>query len=338
MVTDAFTFDQCVAVDLVMGYRDTVSGAHQARRKLCKPVVEDTILQEMGRSRGGPRTTLAAFLQGCGSDGRMFLDETSYAVRMPAGVRERTLSMSWPWILLLGRWSASPIFGTYPPSEWLEEHAGQHHEQPLVKLSPSVLLDHMSNLRAWLPVLTGSVEEPEVLRMDVSLSLAWLQKLLVMMSPVEVRERLHLAPQQLQRWRKWRRLGARAAVAAHLTSQWLSNQKGLRRICKAALDIVMPELLTDAAMESLLDTVPSPSQMSKTTLYFDTAVILMAREQNNKLQRGGGCARYLLADSSPQAGRDWFLCKDLLLVVGQAKQKKTQQGQWKVSGGLVWLL
>ena len=294
-VEDVFVFEAPVEIDMIRTQR-TISIAVQAKRRICEPVVEEAVWQQAGRN-GGNQQTLEETLLLWDVDPADARAMSIKAIRVPSGVRDKIFSKVWPWLLILGRWSRQPLLHNYPPEAWLKEMSNQHAE-PTKRtsglLSASLLLDLMSSLRRsyYKLALQDEDESVEAVEMEASLALAWLR-------------RLHGAVLPSQQGRKV--LSTPMLVGSHLAASIIGGSH-LKESGYAFMQMLLPGVFTEASIQAMLSKLPSPKRLSSTTVSIDAACVLMQRKLIAKYHNG--VSRYLLADSSPQAGRDWFLCKE----------------------------
>eukprot|EP00972_Heterocapsa_arctica_P045185 6670725-Heterocapsa_arctica.AAC.1 len=76
--------------------------------------------------------------------------------------------------------------------------------------------------------------------------------------------------------------------------------------------VLFPNIFT-SALQLRQTTVPGRSLVRAHQVCFDIAYLMFTGEKFKAAwqQGGGGMSRWSWADSSPQAGRDWFQCKEM---------------------------
>ena len=311
-VQDVFSFVSPVDVDSTLGVRGPTH-AHQARRRLNIPLIEASFLELLGRHAAKVKTLREVLAKWGWLTDEDFIDNPPKAVRMPAGLRDKVLSRTWPWILLLGRWSVQPLVGNFPAADWLREKSHSDLQASSQArsgfLTSSMLLEHMAFVRQSV-LRDDSCEcaDSEQSQMEATMGLTWLSQLHSAMLPDLDKKVAHRG------WsgaKGWSPVKTATVVCAHLAASLLGNKHILKNVAGAVINMLLPHVFAPSAVAEMLSKLPSKSKLSRTAVNFDAALVMLARKQNEELRARGGCARYLLCDSSPQLGRDWFLSKDL---------------------------
>jgi hypothetical protein len=103
-------------------------------------------------------------------------------------------------------------------------------------------------------------------------------------------------------------------VGLLLTVILASNLKDAGKITKtmdASIRCLLPPNAADALLTQLMDLpVPSKSTVSRARFWTDLSFVLFYRDEYSVLlEADGGIVLYAKADSSPQCGNDWMMCK-----------------------------
>ena len=96
-------------------------------------------------------------------------------------------------------------------------------------------------------------------------------------------------------------------VAMHLLAASLCNQKDAIKVVQQALEAALERLLPS---ECLAKRLPSPSFVAARMVCFDGACMLL-KQALERTFMPEGVTRWLWADSSVQAHRDWLQVKEL---------------------------
>ena len=155
----------------------------------------------------------------------------------------------------------------------------------------------MSSLRSSLQQVDDNKEEDgEAEANHICSMLSWCQKLHGLLTPIprsQGSRRIH--PPEV-------------FVAMHLLGPLLANAANAQTLTSMLLHLVLPSVFGHSECKTLIDCIPKET-VRDTTMDFDAACVLLRRAWNEE-HREVGVSRYSWADSSPQAGRDWFVCKE----------------------------
>jgi hypothetical protein len=94
-------------------------------------------------------------------------------------------------------------------------------------------------------------------------------------------------------------------LAAHLT-----NVGDMRDTVALGAEVLFPGLFT-SSLPLRQPVVPGRNMVRSHKLCLDVAYLMLTGEQFRAAEQQGGMSRWSWADSSPQAGRDWFQCKEM---------------------------
>ena len=213
----------------------------------------------------------------------------------------------WQWLVWLGRWQVqvNPLPG-FPSEEWRQERSGETDVRHHAEITEGHVTALMGNLRRWLPwILAAAGEDAMTERMEVEMALTWLGRL-----------QHHLGGAQAQRShvrsgsaadgdRGDPRVWCSTMVASHFMASYLSNFDHIGRAASLGVEVLFPGCFTTVAMQKASYRV-STSYLRKRQVAFDAAYLLYMRREF-ALDK---FTRWAWIDSSPQAGRDWFQCKE----------------------------
>ena len=101
-------------------------------------------------------------------------------------------------------------------------------------------------------------------------------------------------------------LSSARMVSAHQLTQYLSNAADLNKVSELACNLLFPGCFTSGAHHRAQE-IASTSLIRSHKVVFDVAYTLVKREE---FASASSVTRWAWADSSPQAGRDWFQCKE----------------------------
>jgi hypothetical protein len=108
------------------------------------------------------------------------------------------------------------------------------------------------------------------------------------------------------------RLSNRTLISCQLLASHLSNVADMRDTVVLGTQVHFSNIFA-SSVQLRPTTVPGRSMVRAHQVCFDIAYLMFTGEKFKAAwqQGGGGMSRWSWADSSPQAGRDWFQCKEM---------------------------
>ena len=221
---------------------------------------------------------------------------------------------NWRCLVWLARWKIDPpIFDEYPPPAWGRAKCMKHDTTPqCIEITDVNVADLMCNLRRWKPaILAAAGDSPEHKAgelMHINSHLEWLQVLHDQLSEPKHFSGAHMhgnAHDGEAAGRDVDKAWNASMVAAHTMASHLSSLNRIGAIAASGVELLFPGMFTQAAQRRA-GWHTSSSYLKKRRVVFDAALLVLQRQQTAETQ----LTRWAWADSSPQAGRDWFMVKE----------------------------
>ena len=96
-------------------------------------------------------------------------------------------------------------------------------------------------------------------------------------------------------------------------ASYLSDVSQLATVSRLGVALLYPGMLDRSAAARARMQVSSHT-LRRNQIVLDSAFLLYTRWRDlDQVSGSGGAIRFVFADSSPQAGRDWFQCKEHIL-------------------------
>lgn len=207
----------------------------------------------------------------------------------------------WKTIPCMGRWL--PLLAQLPPQVQMQVgHFGSEPPRPEYGvLSPHQVREVATLIQEFAPEILRSARQrcdsAEAISVEARLhhSLTWLSNLHAAIPTGDIRRQLN----------KRRLYSSVLLVKCLLNTRLLPSYVPLKELFINAMEMLFSDVMKKV-IEALLaakHVLPSPSHMHRSRLYFDCALLLHGRQQDERFQfvRFGG------ADASPQGGKNWLL-------------------------------
>ena len=238
-------------------------------------------------------------------------------IGLPLPIARLVVSGQWPSLMLLGRWhpktwmqgkkrqrfpSYDTLFPGFPTQHWLREHDSKHQalaDMPMGLDDIGRMLDHV---RQWAPCWNkagGSPESVDALRQHVQVLESWMRQ-------------LHCATATLHE--KHSRTFSCDKLVRALQLSW--NVRGGGKKCLEVVSLSLRSVLPPDLAESLIQraqarsVLPGRSTLQRSRFSLDLALTLARQQWSASC---GSVNRYLLADSSPQVGRNWLWVMEITI-------------------------